>query len=395
MRVWVRTLAANLLLGALVGLPAPTARAERPVSGAVESALGSSALGESPAAPSARVPVVPELGAVRAPADESGSKLADAPVGCVGWFARARALHDDQRLLDAREAASHCDAPSCSKETRQQCSGLLRELALRIPRLIVRVKTLEGGHIDHARAFVDGLPVLPDTLIELDPGEHVIRTQHDDYVGRMSQVHLASGERRTLVIQLRARIALSDERFEQNRFSNWTKPEAAWALLGASVGAFASALMMDAYTAERVENLKRCTPNCDERLVASVERDIQLTKLAAGLGVLSLATAAWIALADQVPETGPRASYMPQLRVTGGPSRAQATLVGRFDEAFALRLAAPRVAAERGSTKEAPPEFHPRKAPTPAVPRALEAPTCRKGCTEPPPESLDVRRTPR
>ncbi len=365
MRVWVRTVAVRLLatMAAIAG-GAPHARAEPPRLSAVQpfSLPGATAPPPKPAT--------------------------NPPVGCAGWLTRARTLREQQRLLDARDALRHCGESGCDESVQKECVLAHKELEQRIPQLVLRVKTVEGGNIKRARAFVDGRPALPDTVIELDPGPHEVRTQHDDYIGRESRVSLASGERRTLVVELRERAPVIDDGGARARFSNWPRPEAAWALVGASAGAFATAIVLDAYTAERVENLKRCAPNCDEDLVNMVERDIQLSRLAAGLGFLSLATAAWIALAEQGDSAVHKASYAPNLKVTGGPSGAKATLTARFDEATALGLGATSAPPPQPAKPTAPPEFHPPAGRTRRL-GGSESSTCSKGCTEPPPPPLD------
>ncbi len=396
MRLWVTKIATTLLWGAAVVALPSAAQGESPrratAGGPVAPVSGSKTVDE--AIPRAVAVTEAPTPGPPVPAEKQEHSLAAASLGCSGWLDRSRSLEEEGRLLDARESLAHCDLPTCAENVRRQCDVKRREVEQRIPRLVLRVKTVDGEHIGKVRAYVDGNPVQPDTLVDVDPGDHSVRTHHDDYVGRLSQVHLGVGERRTLVVRLRAREDVPDERLTAARFSNWSRPEAAWALVGASVGAFASAIVMDAYTAQRVENLKQCSPNCDEALVDSVERDIQLTKLAAGLGVLSLATAAWIALAEEPQDVVTKVSYAPRLRVTGGPSRATATLTARFDEAFALRLVTPRVAPRPKATGAVPQEFHPRKAPTPVVPRAPEVSTCRKGCSTPQPEALDARQEP-
>ncbi len=363
MRLWVRTAALRLL--AVAAFTAPATRAD----------VG---------APDPKGGAHVDADAKRAP-----------PSGCAGWLARAVTLRAEQRLLDARDALARCDEARCDTEVRGACSRAKNELAARIPQLVLQVKTTDGEHIEHARAYVDGRPAAQGVPLELDPGPHSVRTQHDDYLGRQSQVTLAVGERRTLVVQLRERPQVIDDGASRARFSNWPMPEATWALVGASVGAFATAIVLDAYTADRVENLKRCAPNCDEALVSAVERDIQLSRLAAGLGVLSLATAAWIALAEGSGD-GPaqRARYAPRLKVTGGPSGAKATLTARFDETDAFGLGSPRPPVRPRAKPGASPEFHPPRARTRGS-DASEATTCSKGCTEPPPPLLDEHPAPR
>ncbi len=370
MRVWVRTVATRLLatLAAVVAV-VPDARAD---------------------APPARVSELP--GPPAAGVTKATPATAKTLAGCSGWLGRARTLREEQRLLDARDALAHCNEARCEDSVQKECSLAQKELEQRIPQLVLRVKTVDGGHIDQARAYIDGRPALPDTVIELDPGQHSIRTHHDDYIGRETRVTLASGERQTLVVELRERAPVIDDGGARARFSNWPMPEAAWALVGASVGAFATAIVLDAYTAERVENLKRCAPNCDENLVAMVERDIQLSRLAAGLGVLSLATAAWMAMAERGGDaTVHKASYAPLLRVTGGRGGAKATLTARFDETEALGLGTTGVPPRAPARPGAPPEFHPPPGRT-IRPGGSEASTCSKGCSEPPPPPLDEPR---
>jgi hypothetical protein len=210
MRVWVRTVATRLLatLAAVVAV-VPDARAD---------------------APPARVSELP--GPPAAGVTKATPATAKTLAGCSGWLGRARTLREEQRLLDARDALAHCNEARCEDSVQKECSLAQKELEQRIPQLVLRVKTVDGGHIDQARAYIDGRPALPDTVIELDPGQHSIRTHHDDYIGRETRVTLASGERQTLVVELRERAPVIDDGGARARFS---RPPSSWTLTRPSV----------------------------------------------------------------------------------------------------------------------------------------------------------------
>lgn len=259
---------------------------------------------------------------------------------CASWQERAANLQEENRYLAAREVLRRCRTESCSSEQRELCKQAELRLTRRIPRLLVRVHDARGDVLEGARLFVDGRFAAVGTSLELDPGTHVVRTEEDAHVGRLHRVHLAPAERRVLPVRLRQRpppvddrMRLINDRLEALKDERWPMPEAAWTLAGIGVASLASALVLDAYAADGMVGMRGCAPNCEQSVVDAVEREIQLSRVAAGLGVVSLASAAWFALAESPADAfAPRSSGAPRLRVLGGSGGVRVILTTSFDE---------------------------------------------------------------
>lgn len=259
---------------------------------------------------------------------------------CESWRERALDLQGEDRYLAARDALRRCKTESCSLRQRRLCRGAERRLTPRIPRLLVRVHDAHGEVLHHARLFVDGRFAAVGTTVELDPGVHLVRTEEDAHVGRLQRVRLTPGERRVLPVRLRQRRQLADDRIrllgdrlQALKDERWPMPEAAWTLAGVGVASLASAIVLDAYAADGMDGMRGCAPNCEQAIVDAVEREIQLSRMAAGLSVVSLASAAWFALAESPADAfAPRSSGAPRLRVLGGAGGVRVILRTSFDE---------------------------------------------------------------
>src|SRR5690606_41043462 len=114
--------------------------------------------------------------------------------------------------------------------------------------------------------------------------------------------------------------------------------EAAWTMAGVGVASLATAIVLDAYAADGLEGMRGCAPECEAAIVDAVERDIQFSRIALGMSMVSLATAAWLALAESPADAfAPRSSGAPKLRMFAGPGGLRVTLTTRFDESQLMR----------------------------------------------------------
>lgn len=261
---------------------------------------------------------------------------------CASWQERAENLQGENQYLAARDVLRRCRTESCSSRQRKLCKQAELRLTRRIPRLVVRVQNADGEVLASARLFVDGRFAAVGTSLELDPGTHLVRTEEDAHLGRLQRVHLAPAERRVLPVRLRERpppvddrLRLINDRLQVLKDERWPMPEAALTLAGVGVASLASAIVLDAYAADGMVGMRGCAPNCEQSVVDAVEREIQFSRLAAGLGVVSLASAAWFALAETPADAfAPRNSGAPRLRLRGGSGGVRVILTTSFDESL-------------------------------------------------------------
>lgn len=320
------------------------------------------------------------LSALTAPATLVGSSNAGAQVSpdlelaCNRWHQQAVHFQATDRFLAARDAFGRCAAESCDVEQRRVCRFARRQVERQTPRLVVRVHDEKGDDLEYARVFVDGRFATTGTSLEVDPGPHLVRAEDDRHVGRLQRVRMAPGERRVLPVELRPRRALSEERLqilgdrlETLRDQTWPMPEAAWTMAGIGVASLATAIVLDAYAADGLEGMQGCAPECEATIVDAVEREIQFSRIAGGLSMVSLATAAWLALAESPADAfAPKSSGAPKLRMFAGPGGLRVILTTRFDESQLL---------QRGDPFARPPE----RIPPPPVPEEI---LCPWGCTQ-------------
>lgn len=270
------------------------------------------------------------------------ARALDGPhAACESWHERAVELRAQDRYLAAREALANCSLDVCSAEQRATCQHASRVLERETPQLLVRVHDPRGDELPLARVFVDGQLTSVGTPFEVDPGTHLVRAEEDQHIGRLQKIRMAAGERLVLPILLEERkkqpslerIRILGERLDALRDERWPMPEAAWSLGGLGVASLASALVLDAYAADGMERMRSCAPDCEDAIVEEVEREIQLSRIAGGLSIVSFATAAWFALAESPADAfAPKSSGAPRLRVFGGSGGMRVTITTSFDE---------------------------------------------------------------
>lgn len=284
------------------------------------------------------------LGVTAFQARAAGS-LEHAAAACESWHRRALELRAANRYLAARDALAYCSLDVCSAGQRATCEHASRVLEEETPQLLVRVHDVEGEELERARVFVDGQFAPAGRAFEVDPGSHIVRAEEDALVGRLKRVRMEPGERRVLPIELQKprkvadeRMMLLGDRLQSLRDERWPMPEAAWTMAGIGVASLASAIVLDALAAEGMEGMRDCAPDCEEAMVEAVEREIQMARIAGGLSIVSLATAAWLALAESPADAfAPQSSGAPRLRVFGGVGGLRVTLTTSFDETLLFR----------------------------------------------------------
>jgi hypothetical protein len=113
----------------------------------------------------------------------------------------------------------------------------------------------------------------------------------------------------------------------------WPMPAMAWSLAGLGLLSLTSALVLDAQAEAGLESMRGCAPDCDDSQVATVDRTVRRSRAAASLGLLSLSTAAWLALAESPADAfAPKDAHAPRLRLFAGAGGVHSLLTVSFDE---------------------------------------------------------------
>ncbi len=251
---------------------------------------------------------------------------------CDRWLEEGRDFVEQRKLLAAQDALNECLAARCGEAMKRECSRELERVREKTPHLVVSVSTEKGAPLDRALVWIDGQQRAPGIPVPLDPGDHVLRADEDAHLGVVRHVRLSMGERRILPVTLRAPADLPDELRRGDARTEWLMPEAAWVLTGLGGGALVTALALDGVARSGVEELKKCVPECSGAHVEGVARQVHWSRMAAGVGLVSLATAGWLALAESPSDALNGRWSAPKLEVSGGYDELRATLGGSFEE---------------------------------------------------------------
>jgi hypothetical protein len=235
---------------------------------------------------------------------------ADELAGCNTALVRGQELARDGKLLEARAAYPACLRAVCPESLRAVCANFVAELAPRIPSLRVDVRGPQGS-VEGARLFVDGA-LAPDaaSVVEVDPGEHVVRVEAPRCAPSEQHVTIGAGERpRAIPVTLALASAPGDPGLE---------PAPAPSRLPASVyvlgGVGAVALGSFAYFALRgkhTENDLRAT--CPTGLCDStpMRQQYLAADISLGVALVAAGVAVWVALTSGPSAPPPRQARHP------------------------------------------------------------------------------------
>lgn len=258
-RVWV-----PLVLGAIVGAPGRTARAD-------------------------------EVDAC-ATASEEGQKERDR-----GHFIAARALF----LSCVREA--------CPAIVRADCAEWLQGVDAKMPTIVVRARDAEGHDLSGARVSVDAAPVTgheEGRAIPIDPGPHRLTFEAEGAPTITREMVIREGEKGRIVdVTFGAISAGGKEREGQRAEPGLAIPPAAIAF-GALALAGTGAFIGFGWSAKStIDGLRAsCAPQCAPALLEPAKRDQLVANISIGVAAAALTTAAVIVVFQNVRRPAASAS---------------------------------------------------------------------------------------
>jgi hypothetical protein len=231
---------------------------------------------------------------------------ADELAGCNTALVRGQELARAGKLLEARAAYPACLRAACPESLRAVCANFVAELAPRIPSLRVDVRGPQGS-VEGARLFVDGA-LAPDaaSVVEVDPGEHVVRVEAPRCSPSEQRVTIGAGERpRTITLAL---APPSGESGPEPAPAPSSLPVSAYVLGGVSavaLGSFAYFALRGKHTES---DLRATCPTgpCDS---APMRQQYLAADISLGVALVAAGVAVWIALTS-----GPSASPPKQAR---------------------------------------------------------------------------------
>ncbi|MBI4704060.1 MAG: carboxypeptidase regulatory-like domain-containing protein [Deltaproteobacteria bacterium] len=137
-----------------------------------------------------------------AAADDAPADSADAKRSCAAHFVQAQKLKNESRLREARDHALDCagrDCPTKVAEIAEKCAKLLQEINAELPSVVITVRDETGNDIPGVRVTVDGVAAPTGRPIDLDPGKHTVRVEHEGSRPMERVLEAVPGEQRRKV----------------------------------------------------------------------------------------------------------------------------------------------------------------------------------------------------
>lgn len=135
-------------------------------------------------------------------ADTDGGAAADLKETCVRAFGDAQRHRGQSRLLRAREELITCGQSACPDVVKVKCVEWLQELKRNIPTIVVAAAGPAGKDTIAARLLIDGTLIsatLNGKPIELDPGLHTLRLEHERFGRLEEKIVVRQGEKNRLL----------------------------------------------------------------------------------------------------------------------------------------------------------------------------------------------------
>lgn len=238
-----------------------------------------------------------------------GAARADRTQECLDASLRGQKLRDAGALRAARAELLACARADCPALVRTSCTEWATDVEARLPTVVLHAQSAAGDDLGDVDVTLDGAPLassLDGKPITADPGAHTLR-----FVRRPSgeavrlDVVLVEGEKRRL---LRVRFApeaaplpaVSPPPAHASR--DLAEPSPLLRPLPLALGgvALAGGVVFTVFALRAQGSLDElratCAPSCTAESFDPVRRDALVADLGLAVGVVALASAAWIVL---------------------------------------------------------------------------------------------------
>lgn len=232
--------------------------------------------------------LVAALGAASAPAGAAVDKAA-----CLDAHQDAQKLRNEGRLRDAREKLLVCAAEACPSLVKVDCERWLPEVEHDLPTVVVRVQDESGVDVTDATLTIDGKATpLDGKPIALDPGVHAFETTRgsgDSASVVKQQVLVRVGEQNRVVD-----VHFGAQSKKDESTSSGPSP-LPWILGGVGVVALGGAAYFGLHARSRLNELRdTCAPQCDPADKPAIQRELVISDVLLGAGVVSLGVATYL-----------------------------------------------------------------------------------------------------
>jgi hypothetical protein len=217
---------------------------------------------------------------------------------CVASFEHAQRLRAETKLLAARAELRACAAEACPSSVTTMCLTWLREVDDALPTVTVGARTENGADVLDVRVWIDGSFVQTSGLpIEIDPGPHTVRGEALGGQSIEEKLIVNAGERNRLVrLTFRSpkRRAPEDEPVVPH--GSKAVPIAMGVASTILVGVGSVLAIQAGSDLGALRSGCGATRSCAADDVDSVKARMTIGDALIGVGVVSLAVAAWLFL---------------------------------------------------------------------------------------------------
>lgn len=234
---------------------------------------------------------------------------------CLTSYVEAQRDRNAAHLRQAAIDLTRCGASVCPGPVRNDCVRWYAEVQAATPSLVVSFTDAQGKERGDVSVSIDGerrAPSLDGRALPVDPGTHRIELGVPGGESFVTTVLVREGERDRRV-DVRAPPRTSSARASR------PVPPLAWALGGvglAGLATWGAVGLVALYAHPGLEStLSGCKPGCPSRDVSTVRTRFAVADVAAGIGILSLAGAAYVFFtrpavrASEAPTFRPEVSF--------------------------------------------------------------------------------------
>ncbi len=278
------------------------------------------------------------------PLGETRAFAADEKEACVAASDQAQTLRDEGKFRAARAQMIACAREACPAIVRRDCEKYLGDLDATQPTVVLGARNARGNDVPGTRVALDGV-ALVDRLdgkpIAVDPGEHTFRYEAAGAAPVEQHAVIRVGEKNrilTAIVMASTSVAAKapptapiDRAPEPETSTSHARvPVASIALASVAVVAGVSFAYFGATGQSDVSNLRAtCAPSCAQSDVDAARTKLLVSDVSLGVGVVSLAAAAWFFFHRGASSSASTQSAI-QADVQSRPGGFVSTLTARF-----------------------------------------------------------------
>jgi hypothetical protein len=272
----------------------------------------------------------------------SPTARADEKEACVAASDQGQTLRDEGKLRAARTQMALCARDVCPSIVRRDCEKWLSDIDAMQPTVVLGARDPKGNDVTGTRVLLDGVVLagrLDGKPIAIDPGEHTFRYEAPGAAPVEQRAVMRVGEKNRILtavvmpLPLSASTAVapppSTPAEAEVPSSHAPLPVVSIALASVAVVAGASFAYFGLSGTSDVSHLRAtCAPDCAQSDVDSARTKLIVSDVALGVGLVSLAGAAWFYFHRAPAAPPPQAAI--QADVAPRPGGGVATLTARF-----------------------------------------------------------------